>query len=128
MPSSDLRNQGWNCSEYRSASFIVKRTRTGRPAIAVLPFDNSSPDPEQAYFADGLAEDLITRLSSWRAFPVIARNSSFHYRGDDLDLKRVGDELDRVRIVEKCGQQLVHSATIGGGEGLSSVEAVDNGG
>jgi len=52
----------------------------GRPAIAVLPLDNLSPDPAQAFFADGLAEDLITPLSAWRAFPVIARNSSFKYR------------------------------------------------
>jgi hypothetical protein len=51
----------------------------GRPAIAVLPLDNLSPDPAQACFADGLAEDLITRLSAWRAFPVIARNSSFKF-------------------------------------------------
>jgi adenylate cyclase len=65
----------------------------GRPAIAVLPFDNLSPDPEQAFFADGLAEDLITRLSTWRSFPVIARNSSFQHRGGNLDLKRVSTEL-----------------------------------
>ena len=72
----------------------------GRPAIAVLPFDNLSPDPEQAFFADGLAEDLITRLSAWRAFPVIARNSSFHYRGGNLDLKKVGSELGARYLVE----------------------------
>ena len=51
----------------------------GRPAIAVLPFDNLSGDPDQEYFADGIAEDLITRLSAWRDFRVIARNSSFVY-------------------------------------------------
>lgn len=72
----------------------------GRPAIAVLPFDNLSTDPEQAFFADGLAEDLITRLSTWRAFPVIARNSSFHYRGGNLDLKRVSAELGARYVVE----------------------------
>jgi adenylate cyclase len=71
-----------------------------RPAIAVLPFDNLSADPEQAFFADGLAEDLITRLSSWRAFPVIARNSSFHYRGGDVDLQRVSEALGVRYIVE----------------------------
>jgi adenylate cyclase len=49
----------------------------GRPAIAVLPFENMSGDPEQEYFADGIAEDIITRLASWRWVPVIARNSSF---------------------------------------------------
>ena len=72
----------------------------GRPAIAVLPFDNLSPDPEQAFFADGLAEDLITRLSTWRAFPVIARNSSFQDRGGNRDLKRVGVELGVRYVVE----------------------------
>jgi TolB-like protein len=72
----------------------------GRPAIAVLPFDNLSSDPEQAFFADGLAEDLITRLSSWRAFPVIARNSSFQYRGGSADLKRISAELGARYIVE----------------------------
>jgi adenylate cyclase len=71
-----------------------------RPAIAVLPFDNLSPDAEQAFFADGLAEDLITRLSSWRAFPVIARNSSFQYRGGDVDLMRVSRDLGVRYVVE----------------------------
>jgi adenylate cyclase len=71
-----------------------------RPAIAVLPFDNLSPDAEQAFFADGLAEDLITRLSSWRAFPVIARNSSFQYRGGNVDLRRVSRELGVRYVVE----------------------------
>lgn len=71
-----------------------------RPAIAVLPFDNFSSDPEQAFFADGLAADLIMRLSSWRAFPVIARNSSFQFRGGDADLKRVSAALGARYIVE----------------------------
>ena len=62
-----------------------------RPAIAVLPFENLSDDPKQAIFADGLAEELITRLSGWRAFPVIGRVSSFHYRGD-VDIKRVAKD------------------------------------
>jgi len=71
-----------------------------RPGIAVLPFNNLSPDAEQAFFADGLAEDLIMRLSSWRAFPVIARNSSFQYRGGNVDLKRVSRELGVRYVVE----------------------------
>jgi adenylate cyclase len=71
----------------------------GRPAIAVLPFENRSDDPKQAIFADGLAEDLITRLSTWRAFPVIARGSSFHYRGD-VDLKQVAKELAVQYVVQ----------------------------
>lgn len=72
----------------------------GRPAVAVLPFDNLSPNPDHAFFADGLAEDLITRLSSWRAFSVIARSSSFKYRGENIDLKRVGAELGVHYFVE----------------------------
>jgi adenylate cyclase len=72
----------------------------GRPAVAVLPFDNLSPDPNHAYFADGLAEDLITRLSSWRAFPVIARSSSFRYRGGNVDLKRASADLGVGYVVQ----------------------------
>jgi TolB-like protein len=61
---------------------------SGRPAIAVLPFDNLSGDPEQAWFCDGIAEDLITRLATLRDFPVIARNSSFAYKGRAVDVKQ----------------------------------------
>ncbi len=82
----------------------------GRPAIAVLPFDNLSGDPEQEYFADGLAEDLITRLSLWRAFPVIARNSSFVYKGKAVDVKQVSADLGVRYVVEgsvrKVGNQV----------------------
>jgi adenylate cyclase len=73
---------------------------SGQPAIAVLPFDNLSGDPEQEYFADGIAEDLITRLSSWRWFPVIARNSSFVYKGKAVDVKQVSRELGVRYVVE----------------------------
>jgi len=72
----------------------------GAPAIAVLAFDNLSGDPEQEYFADGIAEDLITRLSSWRAFPVIARNSSFTYKGQAVDVQKAGRELGARYVVE----------------------------
>jgi adenylate cyclase len=73
---------------------------SGRPAIAVLPFNNLSGDREQEYFADGIAEDLITRLSSCRAFPVIARNSSFIYKGRAVDVKQVSRELGVRYVVE----------------------------
>ena len=72
----------------------------GRPAIAVLPFENLSRDPEQEYFADGLAEDLTTRLSLWRSFPVIARNSSFAYKGKVVDLKQVSADLGVRYVVQ----------------------------
>jgi adenylate cyclase len=72
----------------------------GRPAIAVLPFDNLSGDPEQEYFADGIAEDLLTRLAAWRSFPVIARNSSFVYKGRAVDVKQISRELGARYVVE----------------------------
>jgi adenylate cyclase len=72
----------------------------GRPAIAVLPFDNLSDDPDQEYFADGLAEDLIPRLSASREFPVIARNSSFVYKGRTVDVKTLSAELGVRYVVE----------------------------
>jgi class 3 adenylate cyclase len=64
-----------------------------KPSIAVLPFQNMSGDPEQEYFADGIAEDIITALSRFKALFVIARNSSFTYKGRAVDIKQVGREL-----------------------------------
>jgi adenylate cyclase len=64
-----------------------------KPSIAVLAFQNISGDPEQEYFADGLAEDIITRLSRLRWLFVSARNSSFTYKGKAVDSKQVGREL-----------------------------------
>ena len=64
-----------------------------KPSIAVLPFQNMSGDAEQEYFADGLAEDIITELSRFRSFFVIARNSSFVYKGRAVDIRSVGREL-----------------------------------
>jgi TolB-like protein/tetratricopeptide (TPR) repeat protein len=92
-----------------------------KPSIAVLPFANLSSDPEQDYFADGVVEDIITALSRFKSLFVIARNSSFTYKGRAVDVKQVGRELgvryvlegsvrkaaDRVRITG----QLVDTAT-----------------
>ena len=64
-----------------------------RPSIAVLPFPNLSGDPDQDYFADGVVEEIITALSRFRQLFVIARNSSFTYKGRAIDVKRVGREL-----------------------------------
>ena len=71
-----------------------------RPAIAVLAFENMSGDPEQEYFADGIAEDIITALSKFREFIVIARNSSFTYKGSAVDIKQVADELGVRYVLE----------------------------
>ena len=71
-----------------------------RPSIAVLPFANMSGDPEQEYFADGIAEDIITGLSRLHWFFVIARNSSFIYKGKSVDVKRVARELGVRYVLE----------------------------
>jgi adenylate cyclase len=64
-----------------------------KPSIAVLPFQNMSGDPEQEYFADGMVEEIITALSRIRWLFVIARNSTFTYKGRSIDIKQVGREL-----------------------------------
>jgi TolB-like protein len=71
-----------------------------RPSIAVLPFQNMSGDPEQEYFADGMVEEIITALSRFRNLFVIARNSSFTYKGRAVDVKQVGRELGVRYVVE----------------------------
>jgi len=71
-----------------------------RPAVAVLAFDNLGGDPEQDYFAEGMADDLITALSAWRWFPVIARTSSFAFRGRGLDPATLGRELGARYLVQ----------------------------
>jgi adenylate cyclase len=71
-----------------------------RRAIAVLPFANFSGDPEQEFFADGITEDIISMLAGWRAFPVIARNSTFTYKGKAVDIKKVGEELGVRYVLE----------------------------
>jgi TolB-like protein len=71
-----------------------------RPSIAVLPLDNLSGDPGQQYFSDGVSEDIITELSRFRSLFVIARNSSFRYRGGDVEIARVGRELGVQYVVE----------------------------
>ncbi|MCP5084343.1 MAG: tetratricopeptide repeat protein [Alphaproteobacteria bacterium] len=81
-----------------------------KPVIAVLPFDNMSSDPEQEYFADGITEDIITVLSRFRNFSVIARNSSFTYKGQAVDMKQIVQELGANYVIEgsvrRAGQRL----------------------
>jgi len=71
-----------------------------KPSIAVLPFQNMSGDPEQDYFADGLVEDIITALSGFNSLFVIARNSSFTYKGRAVDVKQVGRDLGVRYVLE----------------------------
>ena len=71
-----------------------------KPSIAVLPFANMSGDPEQECFADGMVEEIITALSRIRWLFVIARNSSFTYKGRTVDVKRIGRELGVRYVLE----------------------------
>jgi adenylate cyclase len=71
-----------------------------KPSIAVLPFDNMSGDPEQAYFSDGLSEEIITALSKINELFVIARNSSFSYKGKPVKIKQVAQELGVRYVLE----------------------------
>jgi adenylate cyclase len=71
-----------------------------KPSVAVLPFANMSADPDQEYFADGIAEDIITALSRFPSLFVIARNSSFTYKGRAVDVKQVGRELGVRYVLE----------------------------
>ena len=87
-----------------------------RPAVAIMPFQNMSGDPAQEYFADGITEDLITALSAWRWFPVIARNSTFVYKGRAVDVTRVGRDLGVRYLLEgsvrRAGERLRISAQL----------------
>lgn len=94
--------RAWGGTEHNAspAAVDVKLVTRDLPSIAVLPFANMSGDPEQEYFADGLTEDLITALTRWRSFPVIARNSTFVYKGQDVDIIKVAKELGARYVLE----------------------------
>jgi TolB-like protein/class 3 adenylate cyclase/Tfp pilus assembly protein PilF len=85
-----------------------------KPSIAVLPFTNMSGDPEQDYFADGMVEDIITALSHFKALFVIARNSSFTYKGRAVDVKRVGRELGVRYVLEGSVRKAANRVRITG--------------
>ena len=89
---------------------------TPKPALAVLPFANLSGDAEQDYFADGVVEDIITALSKFHSFAVIARNSSFTYKGQTVDVRQVGHDLGVRYVLEgsirRAGDRLRISAQL----------------
>ena len=82
-----------------------------KPSIAVLPFANMSGDPEQEYFADGMVEEIITALSRIRWLFVIARNSTFTYKGQTVDVKQVGRELGVICSKARCEKPAVGCAS-----------------
>ena len=83
-----------------SSSPLPTSFRADKPAVAVLPFENMSGDPEQTYFSDGMTEDVITELSRFRELIVIARNSTFSFRGQSVDVRDVGRSLGAGYVVE----------------------------
>ena len=87
-------------AELPASSSRSSSPRPDRPAIAVLPFINTSGEPEQDYFSDGISEDIVTALSKLRWFLVVARNSSFSYKGRSAPMKQIGEELGVSYLVE----------------------------
>ena len=78
----------------------VKDAESKSPTIAVMPFKNMSNDEEQEYFSDGVTEDIIANLSSWKSFPVISRNSTFSFKGQDVKSSEIAQKLGADYIVE----------------------------
>jgi len=102
LPRRGVRFVGAVRQEDRAAPATAELppARSDRPSIAVLPFLNLSGDPDQDYFADGIVEDITTALSRNRAFFVIARNSSFIYKGAPVDTKQVARDLGVRYVLE----------------------------
>ena len=101
-----------------SASGMTVAGFGGRPAIAILPFEDRGGDPEHGVLADGIVEDLIARLSAFRLFPVISRSSTFTYKGKRVDARQVSRELRARYVVEGSVQRT-------GGRVRVTVELVD---
>lgn len=106
-PSSD-KTAGTN----PFAPGAAPRQPPDKPSIAVLPFENMSSDPEQQFFADGIAEDIITALSRFPSLFVIARNSSFSFKGSAVDVKRVGRELGVRYVLEGSLRKFGHQVRV----------------
>ncbi len=92
----------------------VLLTLPDKPSIAVLPFENMSGDPEQEYFVDGLVEDIITGLSRFKSLFVIARNSTFAYKGKSPDIRQVGRELGVRYVLEGSVRKVGNRIRISG--------------
>src|SRR5712692_381402 len=120
--NQQLKNIARPVHAYRGSFIDVPTSRTSasilplpdKPSIAVLPFTNMSGDPEQDYFADGMVDDIITALSHFKALFVIARNSSFTYKGRAVDVKVVGRELGVRYVLEGSVRKAANRVRITG--------------
>ena len=110
MASSSLKTEPAKSNETPAHALALP----DKPSIAALPFQNLSGDPEQEYFADGVVEDIITALSHIRWLFVIARNSSFTYKGRAVDVKQVGRELGVRYVLEGSVRKAANRVRITG--------------
>jgi adenylate cyclase len=106
-----IRAWHWTASTETAFTSSPGKPKTGvKPSIAVLPFNNMSGDPDQEFFSDGISEDIITELSRSRALLVVARNSSFQFRGAAVDISAVGESLKVGYVLEgsvrKSGERI----------------------
>ena len=117
-----LKNIARPVHVYRAGNIDVATNRRStfhlplpdKPSIAVLPFTNMSGDPEQEYFAEGIVEEIITALSRFKTLFVIARNSSFTYKGRAVDVKQVGRELGVRYVLEGSVRKAANRVRITG--------------
>lgn len=100
VPRKGIRFVGEVRDQQPAPAVSVAAPTTERRAIAVLPFTNMSGDASEEYFVDGISEDIISALAKWRSFPVIARNSTFTYRGQNIDVRQIGRELNARYVLE----------------------------
>jgi adenylate cyclase len=113
--------RAYRVADMPAVALMAMKPISEKPSIAVLPFTNMSGDPEQEYFSDGLTEDIITELSRFRNLLVVARNSSFTFKGKAVDVKEIGRKLGARYVVEgsvrragnriRITAQLLESAT-----------------
>jgi serine/threonine-protein kinase len=108
-PRSQVPIPGQGASSSETIREPITKTRTG-PSIAVLPFVNLSPDPENEYFCDGLAEELIDALTKMEALRVVSRSASFQFKGEAHDIRQIGEHLNVNHVLEgsvrKAGNRL----------------------
>ena len=124
VPLGHIQSDGADLLQaFRAAPLPVRTSAQsrGKPTVAVLPFTNMSGDPEQEYLSDGITDDIITALSRHRSLFVIARNSTFVFKGRGTDVRRVGADLGADYVVEggirKIGQRIRISAQLIESEG-----------
>ncbi|TPM37378.1 winged helix-turn-helix domain-containing protein [Mesorhizobium sp. B2-3-4] len=107
-----VHGRGYKYADPRPLIAIAEATAPSRPSIAIMAFDNMSGDPEQDYFSDGITEDIIAELGKYKEFLVIARNSSFQFRGKVNDPAEVANKLGVQYIIEGSVRKIANRVRI----------------